>query len=292
MAQQLGSNYYNSPYKFNGKELDEETGLYYYGARYYDPKVSIWLSVDPLAEKMPSWSPYSFCFNNPMRFVDPDGMEAVENDDWKKDKDGNYVYDYKLNKDNSELLLKDGEKYVGETATVTSGYGKNEDGTIKEITTSHTLNSDGTVTDQIANKNLENGESVSLTTGETITSISTSEKVAKNIRWLLEGGETIGGYMELAGLLAAPSTEGVSLASTVVGGYLSLGCSLANSVLDVYEGDYKMAGYRLAKTAFFAGMGKAIDNAAGNNVTDFVMMSLYTNLILDKTVSPVFEPKR
>lgn len=39
MAEQLGSNY-NSPYKFNGKELDETTGLYYYGALYYDPKLS------------------------------------------------------------------------------------------------------------------------------------------------------------------------------------------------------------------------------------------------------------
>jgi RHS repeat-associated protein len=40
-------------YKFNGKELDEETGLYYYGARYYDPRISIWLSVHPLAERHP-----------------------------------------------------------------------------------------------------------------------------------------------------------------------------------------------------------------------------------------------
>ena len=64
---------YNNPYKYNGKELDEATGLYYYGARYMDPKTSIWLSVDPLAEKMPSWSPYSYSFDNPVRYVDPDG---------------------------------------------------------------------------------------------------------------------------------------------------------------------------------------------------------------------------
>lgn len=76
MAQQLGSNYYNSPFKFNGKELDEETGFYYYVARYYDPKISIWLSVDPLAEKFPNQSPYSFCFNNPVYFIDPDGRAA------------------------------------------------------------------------------------------------------------------------------------------------------------------------------------------------------------------------
>ena len=42
---------YTNRYKFNGKELDEETGFYYYGARYYNPKFSIWLSVDPLARR-------------------------------------------------------------------------------------------------------------------------------------------------------------------------------------------------------------------------------------------------
>jgi RHS repeat-associated protein len=65
---------WNTPYLFNGKELDEETGLYYYGARYYDSKISLWLSVDPLAEQFPSWSPYSYGFNNPLRFTDPTGM--------------------------------------------------------------------------------------------------------------------------------------------------------------------------------------------------------------------------
>jgi RHS repeat-associated protein len=67
-----GSN--NSPYKFNGKELDNESDLYYYGARYYDPRISIWASVDPLAEKYPNISPYVYCFDNPVRFIDPDGM--------------------------------------------------------------------------------------------------------------------------------------------------------------------------------------------------------------------------
>ena len=73
MAEQLGSNYYNTPYKFNGKELDEETGLYYYGARYYDPRTSIWLSTDPLAEKYKNLSPYIYVGNNPIVAIDPDG---------------------------------------------------------------------------------------------------------------------------------------------------------------------------------------------------------------------------
>jgi RHS repeat-associated protein len=60
-------------YLFNGKELDEETGYYYYGARYYDPRTSMWQSVDAAADKMPGWSPYNYAFDNPVRFNDPDG---------------------------------------------------------------------------------------------------------------------------------------------------------------------------------------------------------------------------
>ena len=46
------------PYKFNGKQFDEETGLYYYGARYLNPVASLWYGVDPLAEKYPNYSSY------------------------------------------------------------------------------------------------------------------------------------------------------------------------------------------------------------------------------------------
>ncbi len=56
------------------KELDEETGWYYYGARYYDPKFSIWLNVDPLAEIAPDKTPYHFVSNNPINRIDPDGL--------------------------------------------------------------------------------------------------------------------------------------------------------------------------------------------------------------------------
>jgi len=67
----------------NAKELDQETGWYYYGARYYDPQVSRWLSVDPLVEKYPAFSPYNFTMNNPVRLVDADGTEG---EDWYKNK--------------------------------------------------------------------------------------------------------------------------------------------------------------------------------------------------------------
>ncbi|KAB2805308.1 RHS repeat domain-containing protein [Phaeocystidibacter luteus] len=64
---------YESEYFFNGKEFDEETGLGYYGARYYESQVSSWLSVDRFAEKYPNSSSYSFSGNNPIVYIDPNG---------------------------------------------------------------------------------------------------------------------------------------------------------------------------------------------------------------------------
>ena len=61
------------PYKFNGKQFDEETGLYYYGARYMNPITSLWYGVDPLAEKLPLTSVYSYCMANPIKLVENDG---------------------------------------------------------------------------------------------------------------------------------------------------------------------------------------------------------------------------
>ncbi|MBO9583458.1 MAG: hypothetical protein J7574_04795 [Flavobacterium sp.] len=66
---------WNTPYLFTSKELDKETGLYYYGARYFDPKLGLMKSVDQMAEKYPNWSPYNYAFNNPAKFIDPDGNE-------------------------------------------------------------------------------------------------------------------------------------------------------------------------------------------------------------------------
>ena len=69
---------WSTPYLFNAKELDEETGLYYYGARYLNPKDTRWLSVDPLFENYVGMSPYAYCEDNPIKLVDNDGMFGIE----------------------------------------------------------------------------------------------------------------------------------------------------------------------------------------------------------------------
>jgi RHS repeat-associated protein len=66
---------YYTPYTFSGKERDVETSLSYFGARYYEAGLSIWLSVDPLSDKYPSLSAYNYCALNPVMLVDPDGRE-------------------------------------------------------------------------------------------------------------------------------------------------------------------------------------------------------------------------
>ena len=67
------NNTWNTPYLFNAKEFDEETGMYYYGARYYEPRLSLWMSCDPLQERKAGFTTYAYCENNPVKLFDPDG---------------------------------------------------------------------------------------------------------------------------------------------------------------------------------------------------------------------------
>ena len=86
---------WNTPYLFNAKEFDEETGMYYYGARYYESRLSLWISVDPISNYDPrnsenyldgehnlgvyfhyNLNPYSYCYLNPIVFYDPNGLQS------------------------------------------------------------------------------------------------------------------------------------------------------------------------------------------------------------------------
>ncbi len=83
VSQKTGN--FSTIYTFSGKERDEETGYSYFGQRFYDNQLAIWLSVDPMRQKYPQFSPFVYCANNPIKLVDPNGME-IDESEWKYNK--------------------------------------------------------------------------------------------------------------------------------------------------------------------------------------------------------------
>ena len=107
---------------FTGKERDEETGYGYFGARYMDHELmTMWLSVDPMGDKYPSVSPYAYCAWNPVKLVDPDGMDI-----WQLNNQGNVV-DHIENSEFDQLQI------VDDGGNVLCSSDKYDFGTISEL---------------------------------------------------------------------------------------------------------------------------------------------------------------
>ena len=114
------------PQSFTGKERDSETGFSYFGARYYDSDLMTgWLSVDPMADKYPSLSPYAYCAWNPVKLVDPDGEDWYQNE-----LTGAIYYNNKIRGAEAAgtgAMKGDGWKYLGKNNMFTTdGFNKSD----------------------------------------------------------------------------------------------------------------------------------------------------------------------
>ena len=169
---------YETPYQFTGYEKDQETGLHYAEARYYDSRLSIFNSTDPMWYKYPHLSPYTYCSNNPIMRIDPDGRA----DDW---------YEYKDKNGNSQVMWRKSQNktYKDDNGNTWNNIGENYlsiNGDNATLFTQHT-NSKGELYLSSSSYNLANEKSANALTSTLGDIFSKSSAVAGALGGYAEG---------------------------------------------------------------------------------------------------------
>ena len=195
-------------YTFSAKEKDAETGYSYFGSRYYNSDLSIWLSVDPMASKYPSLSPYVYCANNPIKLVDPNGEEVwIVGDEWES------AFNSLQQGTNLELSIEDGVvKIVGGKVL------NDNDQQLYDAINDNSVIAKINASDEMPNP--EGGENLQTTTGH-CHGATYDEKTGK---------ATATNYVNIRGLskYEKPGAEGAGMMHEVTEAY-GIGCASVRS---------------------------------------------------------------
>src|SRR5690606_23149595 len=261
--------------------------MYYYGARYYDPRLSIFMFVDPLAEQFMGWTPYHYVHQNPINLIDPTGMSA---DGWRKNlQTGEMSYDESFTFDNTDdNLYEYGDAFINE-----GGYDYFSDGTV-DINLEYMYDLVfGPSRDYKSNKSLSclgrgsGNADISKLHGNAVDALKYD---------LPEGLQNFGDMLQIGGWTMASSgvaaKPGMAIAG--LGNVLSLGGAGLETVVLYSDGNKKEAITKLIITGTFIGFGnlavKGTRKVAGdefvkqglNNTSEAVIQGM--NMGMEKTI--------